>query len=349
MNKLIIPTGYMGSGSSAITDLLSEIDGYDADTGTFEYVFLHCPNGVFDLEDKLLIGNNALRSDEALHSFRKTMKQLYDKKYWWVGHYNKNLSPRFMEYTEEYINSLIQFHPQFFWYYQENADFKMIIKLIFKRLVELVTFKKAKIKKPLLYEDLAFSYIDEDQFYQKTKTYLNKLWGELGIENRNVILDQLLLPFNLFRVHKYFDNEQAKVFVVERDPRDVFIINKYIWSKKGGFVPYPTDVNEFCECYKALRKMEKPASYSGIFRLNFEDLVYDYENTVLRILEFLDVKPSAHTKKFNNFNPKISIDNTQLFLANPEFLKEAKIIEKQLSEFLYNFPQERKPDQNKTF
>ena len=31
MNKIIVPTGYMGSGSSAITDLLSEIDGYDAD------------------------------------------------------------------------------------------------------------------------------------------------------------------------------------------------------------------------------------------------------------------------------------------------------------------------------
>ena len=53
MNKLIIPTGYMGSGSSAITDLICEFEGYEADNGTFEYVFLHCPNGLFDLEDKL--------------------------------------------------------------------------------------------------------------------------------------------------------------------------------------------------------------------------------------------------------------------------------------------------------
>ena len=73
MGKIIVPTGYMGSGSSAITDLLTELEGYDADTGTFEYVFLHCPNGLFDLEDKLLKGNNALRSDEALHSFKKTI------------------------------------------------------------------------------------------------------------------------------------------------------------------------------------------------------------------------------------------------------------------------------------
>lgn len=26
-NKIVIPTGYMGSGSSAVTDLLSEVDG----------------------------------------------------------------------------------------------------------------------------------------------------------------------------------------------------------------------------------------------------------------------------------------------------------------------------------
>ena len=115
MNKIIVPTGYMGSGSSAITDLLSEIDGYDADYGTFEYVFLHCPNGVFDLENKLLLGNNALRSDEALRTFRATMKQLFDKKYWWVGHYKNILSPRFMEYTEAYIQSLVQYRPAFYW------------------------------------------------------------------------------------------------------------------------------------------------------------------------------------------------------------------------------------------
>lgn len=68
-HKIVIPTGYMGSGSSAVTDLLSEIDGYSCTNGNFEYVFMHCPNGVFDLEDKLLKGNNDLRSDESFRHF----------------------------------------------------------------------------------------------------------------------------------------------------------------------------------------------------------------------------------------------------------------------------------------
>ena len=148
MNKIIIPTGYMGSGSSAITDLVAEFEGYEAAQGRFEYVFLHCPNGVFDLEDKLLKGNNAIRSDEALHSFYATMKQLYDKKYWWVGNYKETISNNFLEITKEYIDSLIQFKPEFYWYYQENTNVRMFFQLVAKRLVKYISFGKIVLKKP---------------------------------------------------------------------------------------------------------------------------------------------------------------------------------------------------------
>ena len=50
MNKIIVPTGYMGSGSSAITDLISEFKDCQNEHKDYEYVFLHSPNGLFDLE-----------------------------------------------------------------------------------------------------------------------------------------------------------------------------------------------------------------------------------------------------------------------------------------------------------
>ena len=59
MNRIIIPTGYMGSGSSAITDLVAEFKDCKNEFKSFLYVMLHCPNGLFDLEDKQLNGNNA--------------------------------------------------------------------------------------------------------------------------------------------------------------------------------------------------------------------------------------------------------------------------------------------------
>ena len=96
MKKIIVPVSYMGSGSSAVTDLISEFKDVNNEYGYFEYVFLHCPCGVFDLEDKLLNGNNILRSDEAIKNFLSTMKQLYDKKYWWVGNYKYKIMKNFI-------------------------------------------------------------------------------------------------------------------------------------------------------------------------------------------------------------------------------------------------------------
>ena len=41
MRKIIISTGYMGSGSSAITDLVSEFEDVNNKHRDFEYIFLH--------------------------------------------------------------------------------------------------------------------------------------------------------------------------------------------------------------------------------------------------------------------------------------------------------------------
>ena len=130
MRKIIISTGYMGSGSSAITDLVSEFEDVNNKHRDFEYIFLHCPNGVFDLEDKLLVGNNSIRSDEAIHSFLKTMKDLYDKKFWWPGYYKKVIGEGFYDEVIRYVDSITDVKSKNYWYYQENPTKKMQIKLI---------------------------------------------------------------------------------------------------------------------------------------------------------------------------------------------------------------------------
>lgn len=142
MNKILVPTGYMGSGSSAVTDILAEIDGCSARDGDFEFVFLHCPNGVFDLEDKLLHGNNAIRSDEALHSFLGTMKQLCTKKYWWVGHYNEHVGPGFYDLCLRFVDELTFSRPNYYWYWQENTNARMFVELCIRKIVWLLTMKR---------------------------------------------------------------------------------------------------------------------------------------------------------------------------------------------------------------
>lgn len=343
-HRIIVPTGYMGSGSSAMTDLISEMDGYEASQGSFEYVFLHCPNGVFDLEDKLLIGNTALRSDEALHCFMHTMRQLYDKKYWWVGHYRDVMGEVFWRSTEEYIADLISFVPNFYWYHQENCDRRMIVKLVLKRLVAWLTFGKIKLPKPLLYEPMWIAYPDEETFYAKTRAYLQKIWEACGVGERNIILDQLLLPHNLHRLAHYFVEQPIDVFVVERDPRDVFLINKYVCAQRGGMVPYPTEAAAFARAYRELRAIEKPAAGPQIHRLYFEDLVYHYEETSAQIRDILGVSDAEHTRRRTRFDPAKSIRNTQLFLRNERWRREVEPIAECLEDFLYAFPYEYQYD-----
>ncbi len=350
MNKVIVPTGYMGSGSSVVTDLVSEFEGFEASRGTFEYMLLHCPNGVFDLEDKLLIGNNAIRSDEALHSFRDRMKELYDKKYWWVGHYNEIIGQDFMDITDAYIADLTQFKPEFYWYYQENTNLRMFFQLIAKRIVKLVTLNKVQLKKPLTHPQMWISYVTPEEFYSKTRKYISILLDKMGIQEKNIILDQFLLPFNLHRVENYFGKE-LEVFVIERDPRDMFLMNKYVYSKNNEPVPYPTDVHAFCDYYRRLREMEKKTDHPQVHRFKFEDFIYNYDETIAKVQEILKVGDSLpkHVLKKQRFVPERSINNTQLFYNHPEYEEESKVIETLLPEYLYDFPYQREAQRGQMF
>ena len=337
-NKIIVPTGYMGSGSSAITDLLSEVEGINAKKGTFEYVFLHCPNGVFDLEDKLLHGNNAVRSDEAIHEFYHTMRQLYDKKYWWVGHYKENVGENFWRETKRFLKDLIEFDSDFYWYYQENVTPQMVPQLVYNRTLGKLPGLKNRTKKVLKYPHTWMAFPTPEEFYAKAKKYIYSVFDLMGKKEENIILDQMLLPFNLFRMENYFDDDVV-VFVVERDPRDVFIINKYFWSKEFP-VPYPTDVEKFCSYYAKLRGIEKECTSKNVYRIKFEDLIYKYDETVDQILKDLNMDPAKHIGKKTKFIPEKSIKNTQLFNYKEEYVREAKIIEERLGEYLYQFPYE---------
>ena len=344
MNKIIIPTGYMGSGSSAITDLIQEFEGYEASHGTFEYVFMHCPGGVFDLEDKLLIGNNTIRSDEALHTFKDSMWELYHRKFWWPGNYKKNLNPDFWRVTEEYIEELWQYHSNYFWYMQEKLTPAGFVKMAVRKVVRMISAGRINLKRPLLYEPMMVSLVSPEEFYEKTREYLDKVFKLMGLEEKNLIVDQLLLPFNLWRAKNYFD-DNMECFVVERDPRDVFISNKYAWLDQ---VPYPLEVHEFCDYYKRIRAMEKEVDNPHIHKICFEDMVYRYDETVAHVAEILGVDMSAHVAGKTKFDPDKSIQNTQLF-ADEKYREEAQVIERELAEYLYDFPYERKTDISKVF
>ena len=337
MKRILITAGYMGTGSSAMTDLLSEFKNVNNKYKDFEYIFLHCPNGVFDLEDKLLVGNNSMRSDEALHAFRSAMKDLYDVKFWWPGNYKNIIGEDFMNIVDEYIDSITSFKTDNFWYYQEKTTKIGMLKCIYFYILNKIFNNKFKDKTVLRYDTMFLSYVDSDIFYDKSKIFINKVINEIDNNDDDILLDQLLLPHNAWRIDKYFENN-TKMFIIDRDPRDLFVLNKYVWSKKGITVPYSFDVNKFCMQYREIRKNVKEYNSNYVMKIKFEDLIYKYDDTLKQIKKFINYKDNDHINKKKRFDPNKSIANTQVFLSKNINKEEIKYIEKELKEYLYDFP-----------
>ena len=108
----------------------------------------------------------------------------------WVANYRTRVSPNFLRITGEYIEQLIQFKPNFYWYQQENTNTRMFWQLCVKKAVSLLTFHKVQLPKPLLYPEVWLSIPSQEEFYRLTKEYIRKIMVEIGVEKRNLVLDQ---------------------------------------------------------------------------------------------------------------------------------------------------------------
>ena len=334
MKKIIIPTGYMGSGSSAITDLLREYPVINTKNADFEYIFLHAPNGVFDLENKLLKNNNDIRSDEALKTFENFMISLYEYRGWWPAGYRQRVSKNIDNIVDEYINNLTTSKFSGAWYYHEKVSVTVWLLEAVKNRVYRILKKRTKKIKPKQ-QQLAFSLISPNEFYKYSNQFINNIIDEFSKNDEYVVLDQLLLPHNLQTIESYkMDNLYP--IIVSRDPRDVFISNKYYWYPDNYQVPYPLDPYEFCKYYKAIRNSE-PHSDNRVLRINFEDLILNYEQSVFLIEDYLQLPSNFHKEKLKYLNPELSINNIQIYNRNDKYKEEVKIIEQELSEYLYPF------------
>ena len=104
------------------------------------------------------------------------------------------------------------------------------------------------------------------------------------------------------------------MIIVDRDQRVLYILDQHIWSNNAfrkSSVHFPTDMIAFSEEWK--NTLVEDFKNPNAKRVHFEDLVYDYENAVNSIETFLGLKKEQHIHKKEHFNPKDSIENTQVF------------------------------------
>ena len=79
----------------------------------------------------------------------------------------------------------------------------------------------------------------------------------------------------------------------------------------------------------------------NILHLQFEELIYNYEESLTKIKRFLSLGDTEHIKKGEIFIPEKSKTNTQLFRKYPKYAKDIEKIEKELSEFCYPYTDEQ--------
>lgn len=335
--QVITSTGFGDSGSSAVTDLLSEYKGIKSYGSEWEFTFLHAPDGLGDLESAIVEGHR-LKTDYAINRFLKLAEKLNSQE-----SYQNAFKGKFYTLSQDFINQLTEIK----WngMYEERLE----------------TFKTSLSKTKLKYLDFAKTYYaieksksfdmyesdswrpnfvpaaqmyytcDLDKFYKCVKVYTSKLF-ELAAEGKEKLyLDQLLPPISINKYLKYISCD-IKVFVIDKDPRDLFLVENIFNGSR--FIPYE-DVNVFIAWYKATRtKAQESQNKKNIYFCKLDDLVFDYKNECNKIEKFLGFKNEDHIYPLQKFNPEKSCINLKLYKKYDNFTTEIKQIENNLKDFL---------------
>lgn len=348
MLKIISCAGFGNTGSSIVTDFFSEFSCVKTVGGSsFEFMLLHENDGIRDLEYAVTEGNR-LKTDLSIKRFIKLVNRLnYANPS--GANYKEYFNGHFLEYTYDYLNSLGIIKWNNGWWhriYEIDGENK------FKKILNQEKFKKiTKKNKYSLYEsdtwrpsylnytEEMYCKIEKKEFKEKTKLYLEKLFLEIAKDGEYLLFDQLF-PTEVNQEYlEYFDF--AKVIIVDRDPRDLYFMNKVFWG--SGYIPsekVELYINWFTKTRNNLSNNE------NILYLKFEDMIYETEKTQKKLCDFIGIEISKHDNPNTNLFVEKSITNTQVYnryaITNKEIDEKIKNdlieIEKQLNKYLYSFP-----------
>ena len=323
--------GYTGSG--AILDLLSEYDDIEVSTDP-EFSFSYTPDGLEDLEYHLVKApSRYMSSDVAIYRFKKLVE----------GRNNRGSGIRiatndeYYKLSMDYINSLIQVTWKGYWGWDFNSSSVLRRNFTFRLLNSRITPLIGKITKKNVdlppVRDMYLS-IEPDNFYEETKDYVAQLIKAMGLGNKEtVVLNQPFAADHPTKSFPFFENPMA--IVVDRDPRDVYVLMKRVTLDAGRFIP-TRNVEDFVKYYRLIHEnQENTSGREDVIHIRFEDLIYQYVKTTAYISEKLRL--GVHATPKAKFNPEISINNTQLYIKYSQFKEDCEYIATELKQWLYPF------------
>ena len=116
---------------------------------------------------------------------------------------------------------------------------------------------------------------------------------------------------------------------------------------RGGDPHFSRNVETFIEEWRKTvsPKYENP----NVLRIHFEDLIYNYDQTIRSIENFLGITHKAHVSPKKFFIPEKSLNNTQVFNIKSQWKEVAEKIAKELPEYIYEFPYIHCPEKKEIF
>lgn len=329
--KVVSVCGFGYTGSGAVIDLLK---GFSCTTviDSFEFSFIYTPDGLIDLKYHLIdCPVKFMSSDIAIKRFKNYMKQ---KSFEFSKKYQRKA---IVMYTDEYIDSISQIEWRGYWmfdyftgsFFTRNIRFRLFHSRIFKYFPNLSNCNCSLGPNRTMYLS-----VKNDSFYKSTLVYLSNLIHLLvGPTNDIIVLNQAFSPNNLEACMSFFNG--SKAIVVDRDPRDLYVICKKIIPNRTRFVP-TQNVDSFIKYYKLVRS-NYPRNEPNVLVIKFEDLVYNYDKIISDITCFLGIDEELFSNNDSCFNPSESAKNICIFNNFPELKNDILLIEKELKPYLYHF------------
>ena len=322
-------TGYGATGASACMDLLKEFQDVQYYDPHVEFQLLQWPDGITDLRYNLVESRRRISINTAVVRFIKRYE--YKRSQAMI----ERTKGQYIPLSKAYVDSLVQvtwkgksaFDPQDILSKYEDYKYRRLSSFMKKIIWK---FQPNSTWPP--YRTRYYTSISEDEFVEKTRTYLNNIFVASGFDlDKPIMLEQLFCLERPTEGGDYFDD--FRTIIVDRDPRDVYVLtNGYLSGQLTSFMPNSRDAEAFVTYYRGLHRTV--VNDPRVFYLQYEDLIYRYEETVEKLENFLDLK---HTTPRTHFKPEWSINNTRAYEKYPELSEEIKYIKEHLSEMLYPF------------
>lgn len=331
-HKYITCTGFGGTGSSVISDLMKEFDNVGGCGSDFEFTLAFDMNGISDLQHYIEDDFERSKVSEGIYRFIEHTKKL-DRFYsGFIGDaYSKSINSFINKIIGiEWNGTCVQHMYRYnlwgrFFYYRLPSIIQLVEEKMHRKGKQYESTPRFKHKLPIYFPN-------SEGFISNVRCMYKELLDSFDKDYQYEYLcfDQLVPAYNYKRYINYFPN--LKVICIDRDPRDLYLLNKMYW--KEGWIP-SENVEQYIKWYKLLRIKSDYSDNANVLHVQFEDTIYKYEETLQRIISFLGQSPKNHINKRKFFNPDISIKNTALWKKDNPFSDDIERITCELKEYCY--------------